>query len=56
LDLIWLDDDLVFPSGVGTPINPNNLTRNYDRWAAQAGAPRICIHDQRQTHDFQIDA
>ena len=46
----WHDNDLVFLSGVGTPINPNNLTRAYERWVAQADVPRICIHDQRHTH------
>jgi integrase len=46
----WHDHDLVFPTSIGTPINPNNLTRDYDRWVAQAGVPRIRIHDQRHTH------
>jgi integrase len=47
---IWRDHDLVFPTSLGTPINPNNLTRDYNRWVAQAGVPRIRIHDQRHTH------
>jgi integrase len=47
---LWQDNDLVFASAVGTPINPNNLTRDYNRWVTQAGVPRIRIHDQRHTH------
>jgi integrase len=47
---LWQNNDLVFASAVGTPINPNNLTRDYDRWVKQAGVPRIRIHDQRHTH------
>jgi integrase len=35
---------------VGTPIQPRNLTRDYDRWVARAGVPRIRIHDQRHTN------
>lgn len=51
---VWQDNDLVFPSAVGTPINPNNLTRDYNRCVAQAGVPRIRIHDQRHTHASQL--
>jgi integrase len=40
----------VFATAVGTPINPNNVTRDYNRWVAQAGVPRIRIHDLRHTH------
>jgi integrase len=50
LGALWQDNDLVFATAVGTPINPNNLTRDYNRWVAQAGVPRIRIHDQRHTH------
>ena len=50
LGALWQDNDLVFATAVGTPINPNNLTRDYDRWVKRAGVPRIRIHDQRHTH------
>jgi integrase len=50
LGAAWQDHGLVFPSNLGTPINPRNLGRDYDRWVAQAGVPRIRIHDQRHTH------
>jgi integrase len=47
---LWRDHGLVFCSEVGTPIQPRNLARDYDRWVARAGVPRICIHDQRHTN------
>lgn len=49
-DDAWQDHDLVFASGHGTPINPNNLLRDFWRLVAQAGVPRIRIHDLRHTH------
>uniref|UniRef100_UPI0022AC7613 tyrosine-type recombinase/integrase n=1 Tax=Klebsiella pneumoniae TaxID=573 RepID=UPI0022AC7613 len=33
----------------GTPVNPNNVTRSYNRLVAQAGLPRIRVHDLRHT-------
>ena len=47
---LWRDHGLVFCSEVGTPIQPRNLARDYDRWVARAGVPRIRIHDQRHTN------
>src|SRR5207253_2183776 len=44
------DHDLVFASGVGTPINPNNLLREYYHLLLLAGVPRIRVHDQRHSH------
>jgi len=45
----WNDHDLVFSAANGKPINPNNLTRDYDRWVKVSGVPRIRVHDQRHT-------
>ncbi len=45
----WADNDLIFPSAVGTPIWPDNITRDYDRLVEKAGIPRIRVHDQRHT-------
>ena len=45
----WQDYGLVFPSAIGTPINPDNLTRDFHRLVQLAGVPRIRIHDQRHT-------
>jgi integrase len=50
LGAAWQDNDLVFPTAIGTPVNPNNLARDYNRWVQQAGVPRIRIHDHRHTH------
>jgi len=38
------------PYKVGTPINPNNLTRDYDRLVELAGVPCIRVHDQRHAY------
>lgn len=46
----WAENELVFPSAVGTPINPNNLARGYLQLVERAGVPRIRIHDTRHTH------
>lgn len=46
----YQDHGLVFASAVGTPINPNNLLRDYYSLLIAAGVPRIRIHDQRHTH------
>jgi integrase len=45
----WQDQDLVCASSVGTPINPNNITRAYDDLVTLAGVPRIRVHDLRHT-------
>jgi len=50
LGAAWRDHDLVFPTSIATPINPNNLVRDYNRLVERAGVPRIRIHDQRHTH------
>jgi integrase len=50
LGAAWHDHDLVFPTSIGTPINPNNLVRDYNRLVERAGVRRIRIHDQRHTH------
>ncbi len=46
---VWHDHGLVFPSEVGTLINPNNLIREFARLVVLAGVPRIRIHDLRHT-------
>jgi integrase len=50
LGALWQENDLVFASEVGTPINPRNLPRDYDRLVTLAGIPRIRIHDLRHTY------
>ena len=46
----WKDGDLVFCTGEGNPINPNNLYRNFDAIIAAAGVKRIPPHGMRHTH------
>ncbi len=50
LGAIWEDHDLVFTTGAGKPVNPNNLAADYNRLVAAAGVPRIRVHDLRHTH------
>jgi integrase len=45
----WKDHDLIFPSSVGTPLNPSNLRLDYNRVLDAAGIPRIRFHDLRHT-------
>lgn len=57
----WHESDLVFTTGVGTPVNHNNLRRLHRRIAAMAGVPRIRVHDLRHTYitmarDAGVDA
>jgi integrase len=49
LGATWQDHDLVFCTGLGTPIKPDKRKRDYDRLVALAGVPRIRIHDVRHT-------
>lgn len=46
----YQEDDLVVATGVGTPPHPRNLNRSCDRLQAQAGIPRIKLHEIRHTH------
>src|SRR6185437_12740089 len=45
----YQDHGLVHASQVGTPVNPNNLSRDFLRLIDQAGVPRIAIHGLRHT-------
>jgi integrase len=45
----WQDHDLIICTSIGTPINPNNVTRSYNRLIILAGVPRIRVHDMRHT-------
>ena len=46
----WQDHDLVFPSEVGTPLSPRNLSRLFTSLQKQAGVKRIKFHELRHTH------
>ena len=45
----WSDSGLAFTSGVGTVIEPRNLSRLFDALIATAGVRRIRFHDLRHT-------
>ena len=45
----WQEHDLVFPSSVGTPINPSNLRRDHKKLMDHADVKRIRFHDMRHT-------
>ncbi|WP_426506705.1 tyrosine-type recombinase/integrase [Dactylosporangium sp. McL0621] len=45
----WQDHDLVFPSEVGTPMEPRNLNRHFEGLRARAGLPGVRLHDLRHT-------
>jgi integrase len=46
---VWQDHDLVFPSEVGTPIEPRNLSRHFATLRAKAGLEAVRLHDLRHT-------
>lgn len=45
----WEDHGLVFPSRLGTPMEPDNLRRPWDRIAKAAGIGGVRFHDIRHT-------
>jgi integrase len=44
------DRDLVFATGLGTPLEPGNVLRTWRRIVAAAGLPGLRIHDLRHGH------
>jgi integrase len=45
----WQDTGMVFTSHVGTPIDPRNLNRQFDKIVEKAGLPKMRFHDLRHT-------
>ena len=47
---LWQENDLVFASTIGTPVDVGNLTyRSFRPLLERAGLPRIRVHDLRHT-------
>jgi len=45
----WQDNDLVFPSTIGTPMEWRNMVRDFKDTLKRAGLPDIRFHDLRHT-------
>ncbi|MCO5973776.1 site-specific integrase [Actinoallomurus sp. WRP6H-15] len=45
----WQDNDVVFPSRLGTPLEPDNLRRSLGRIRKAAGLGDVRFHDIRHT-------
>ena len=45
----WHENDLIFPSPIGTPMDPDNMCHEFKRLLVEAGLPDIRFHDLRHT-------
>ncbi len=45
----WTDSGLVFTTTIGTPIEPDNLRRSWDKVRGATGDPPVRFHDLRHT-------
>ena len=43
----WHDEDLIFSSSIGTPMEPRNVNRRFDELRAKAGLDWLRLHDLR---------
>lgn len=48
-DGLWQEHGLVFPTRIGTPMEPDNLRRSWGRITAAAGLDGVRFHDIRHT-------
>lgn len=46
----YQDNGLVFCNEDGTPVDPRNFTKRFQRILVRAGLPKIRLHDLRHTH------
>jgi integrase len=45
----WIDTGLVFTTRHGTPVEPRNFNRSFDRRIGKADVPKITVHGTRKT-------
>jgi integrase len=45
----WNDNGLIFPSSIGTPLDPRNLLRDFKIVLERAGLPDMRFHDVRHS-------
>jgi integrase len=45
----WVENGLIFPSSVGTPLNQSNLRKDFLKVLDRASLPKIRFHDLRHT-------
>jgi len=45
----WQENDLIFPTPIGTPKNQSNLFREFKQFLRDTGLPEIRFHDLRHT-------
>ena len=45
----WVNNNLIFPNGVGNPMEPSNMRLDFNRVLKEAGLPKIRFHDLRHT-------
>lgn len=49
-EAVYIDNDLIVSTSVGTPVIPRNLVRSFYRIVKNAGLKKIRFHDLRHTH------
>ncbi len=45
----WIENDMIFPSSTGTPMDPSNLYHSFKRLLKEADLPDMRFHDLRHT-------